>query len=780
MSNTGSTKRDRGVSLPPVTLDPEWEMGQVDRLLTGMLRDPHGFLGLHPFAAGLGRPRSLVARAFSPGAERATLVERGGAGARFPLARLADPGVFRGVIPERAEVFAYELEFERDGHTWVQGDPYRFLPTVGEQDLYFLGEGSHRRLFDVLGAHPRVIDGVAGVSFAVWAPNALGVSLVGDFNGWHRRGYPLRSLGPTGIWELFVPGLAAGDRYKFAIRGADGVEQEKADPVAFQSEVRPQTASVVADVDTHAWQDGAWMAARAQRDFYSGPFSVYEVHLGSWRRHANGAWLTYRELADTLLPYVQQAGFTHIELLPVSEHPFDGSWGYQVTNFYAVTSRFGAPEDFQEFVDRCHQGGIGVLMDWVPAHFATDPHGLERFDGTFLYEHADPLRRYQPDWGTLIFNYGRHEVRNFLIANALFWIEKFHIDGLRVDAVSAMLYLDYSRGPGQWTPNKYGGRENLEALAFLREVNELVYGAGTGAITVAEESTAWPGVSRPVYANGLGFGFKWNMGWMHDTLEYFRQDPVYRRYYQRTITFSLVYAFSENFVLALSHDEVVHGKGSLFGKMPGDEWQKFANLRALLAYQHAMPGKKLIFMGDEFGQRGEWNHDSELAWQSLGHPLHAGLARMVAELNRLHRELGALHQRDHDTRGFEWLDFNDSEQSVVSFLRRGANPEDVVLCIFNLTPVVRHDYWVPMPGTGVYREVFNSDSAYFGGSGVGNGGVVTAIPRAHLGRTASACLTLPPLGALFLRPAPAGGGDDLLAVLAEEGRRHELDRLQDD
>ncbi|MDP9373913.1 MAG: 1,4-alpha-glucan branching protein GlgB, partial [Chloroflexota bacterium] len=700
-------------------------------LLDGTLGDPHAFLGLHPVTAP-GGGSALRARAFAPEAERVTLIEEGG-GVRLPLARVGDSGLFAATLPGRGAAFPYRLELGRGAQIWERDDPYRFPPTLGEQDLHFVGEGTHHRLYEALGAHPRVVDGVAGVGFAVWAPAARGVSLIGDFNGWDRRAHPLRALGRSGVWELFVPGLGSGTLYKYAVRGADGVEREKADPLAFASELRPRTVSIVADLDRYAWGDGGWLAARREWDPYSGPMSIYEVHLGSWRRHADGSWLTYGELADALIPYLQGHGFTHIELLPVAEHPYDGSWGYQVTGFFAPTSRFGTPADFQAFVDRFHRAGLGVIVDWVPAHFAIDEHGLARFDGTYLYEPEDPRRRVQPDWGTFAFDYGRVEVRNFLLANALFWLDKYHIDGLRADAVSSMLYLDYSRGPGEWTPNRHGGREHLEAVDFLKAANELVYAKRAGVITVAEESTTWPGVSHPTYAGGLGFGFKWNMGWMHDTLEYFRKDPLYRRHHQGLLTFAMVYAYSENYVLALSHDEVVHGKGSLLHKMPGDEWQQFANLRLLFAWQHAMPGKKLIFMGDEFGQRGEWNHDRSVEWAALDYPPHAQARALVAALNRLHRTEPALHARDHEPAGFAWLNADDAAHSVLAFVRRVGTDGDNIVCVFNCTPVPRPDYRIPAPAAGRYRLALNTDAREWGGSGAGGPDVVEAEAREHKG-----------------------------------------------
>jgi len=722
-------------------------------LLAGVLHDPHAFLGMHMGddreAAG---KRVPTVRVFAPGAEEVVLLEEGGRRSKIVLEKGHDAGLFVAEATGRRSIFPYRLQFTTAGFTWEQGDPYRYLPTLGDQDIYFIGEGTHRRLYEVLGAHVREVDGMQGVAFAVWAPSARGVSLIGSFNGWNRRAHPMRVLGASGIWELFVPGLAAGEHYKYAVRGADGVEQEKADPLGFASELRPKSASIVTRLRGYEWSDAEWMSHRAQQDPYSTPMSVYEVHAGSWRKTWDGDWQNYRELADQLVPYVRDLGYTHIELMPLEEHPYDGSWGYQVTGFYAPTGRFGSPDHLRYFVDTAHRAGVGVLMDWVPAHFAIDAYGLLRFDGTFLYEHEDVRRRFQPDWGTFAFNYGRNEVRNFLVSNALYWIKEFHLDGLRVDGVSSMLYLDYSRPVGEWTPNKFGGREHLEAIELLREVNEAVYNEGDGALTIAEESTAWPGVSRPTYAGGLGFGFKWNMGWMHDTLDYLHKDPVYRRHHQGMLTFSLVYAFNENFVLALSHDEVVHGKGSLLNKMPGDDWQKFANLRLLHAYQHAQPGKKLIFMGDEFGQRKEWDHDGQLEWDLLAEAPHAGVHSLVRDLNALYAAEPALHQLDHDPDGFSWLDFGDAENSVLSFARHSRNRRDYIVCVFNLTPVPHTGYRVPVPETTAFREVMNTDAAAYGGSGMGNLGWAYGEPVLHNQHPHSMTVTLPPLAAVFFKP----------------------------
>ena len=656
----------------------------------------------------------------------------------------------------------------------VADDPYRHLPTLGEIDLHLIGEGRHEELWRALGAH--FSEKAEGTAFAVWAPNARGVRVIGDFNHWDGRAHPMRSLGGAGVWELFVPGVGPGTRYKYDICGPDGSWHRKADPLATLAERPPATASVVFD-SRYEWGDQAWMVARAGRDQQSRPMSVYEVHLGSWR-----PGLSYAELADQLTAYVTDLGFTHVELLPVAEHPFGGSWGYQVTSYYAPSARFGSPDDFRCLVDRLHQAGIGVIVDWVPAHFPRDEWALARFDGTPLYEHADPHRGVHPDWGTLIFDFGRREVRNFLVANAIYWLEEFHIDGLRVDAVASMLYLDYSRGPGQWSPNALGGRENLDAVSFLREANATCYKRVPGITMIAEESTAWPGVTRPVHLGGLGFGFKWNLGWMHDTLAYLERDPVFRHYHQNEITFSMMYAFSENFVLPLSHDEVVHGKGSLLGKMPGDTWRQFAGLRALLAYQWGHPGKQLLFMGSEFGQRAEWSEQAGLDWAALADGeepaapgFHSGVQRLVRDLNRAYRDHPALWRHDFTPDGFSWIDASDTGGNVLSFLRLagpaapgaagpgaaapapgaagpGAAVPGVVACVVNFSGDPHHGYRVGLPAAGRWREVINTDAAEYGGSGVGNYGGVEAVAEPWHGRPASATLSLPPLGVLWLAP----------------------------
>ena len=634
-------------------------------------------------------------------------------------------------------------------------DPDAFPPLLTDFDLHLFAEGRHYRAYDMMGAHVRTVEGVAGVHFVVWAPNALRVSVVGDFNGWDGRCHPMRSIGSTGLWELFIPDLPEGAVYKYEIRPQSGdAPFLKADPYAFAAELRPKTASLIWDLSGYRWGDQAWMAARATRDPLTSPLAIYEVHLGSWMRvpEEGSRWLTYQELATKLIPYVKEMGYTHVQLMPVTEHPFDGSWGYQTTGYFAPTSRHGTPEEFMAFVDACHQAGLGVIMDWVPAHFPDDPHGLAWFDGTQLYDHADSRLGYHPEWRSRIFNFGRIEARNFLLNSALFWLDRYHIDGLRVDAVASMLYLDYARKPGEWLPNRFGGNENLDAIEFLKEFNILVHQEHPGALTIAEESTAWPGVSRPTYVGGLGFSFKWNMGWMHDMLEYFSLDPVYRKYHQNKITFGLLYAFFENFVLVLSHDEVVHGKKALLEKMPGDDWQRFANLRALLGYMYGHPGKKMLFMGGEFGQWWEWNHDDSLQWHLLEYEAHRGLQRYVCELNRLYQAEAALHQVDFDWAGFQWIDFHNAEQSVIAFVRRAKESADFVVCVCNFTPVPRRGYRIGVPAPGWYREILNSDAAAYGGSNLGNGGGVQAEPTPWQGFPYSVSLTLPPLAVLFLKP----------------------------
>ena len=627
---------------------------------------------------------------------------------------------------------------------------------VTDYEAYLFGEGHWLRAWEKLGARPAVYDGIPGYSFAVWAPNARGVSVVGDFNHWDGRTHPMRSLGASGIWETFLPGLGAGEIYKFEIHPEQGPPFVKADPFALAAELPPRTGSITADLGRHVWQDGAWMAARASRNVLDSPMSIYELHAGSWRRnpHEGDRQLSWRELAHELVPYLNDLYFTHIELMPVMEHPFDGSWGYQVTGYFAPTSRHGTPDDFRFFVDECHRHGIGVLLDWVPGHFPKDAHGLANFDGTALFEHSDPRQGEHQDWGTLIFNYGRHEVRNFLVSNALYWLESFHIDGLRVDAVASMLYLDYSRHEGQWVPNQYGGRENLDAIDFFRELNTVTHGQHPGTVMIAEESTAFPAVSRPTWVGGLGFTFKWNMGWMHDILTYVQKDAVYRRWEHQHLTFSMLYAYNENFILPFSHDEVVHGKRAMLDKMPGDAWQKAATLRALYTFMYAHPGKKLLFMGMEFGQWQEWRHNLSLDWHLAAEPMHAGLRQCVSDLNRIYRAEPALHEVDFEPSGFSWIDCNDWESSIVSFLRRGRDPRQQVIAVLNWTPVVRHGYRIGVPEPGYYQELMNSDAGFYGGGNVGNEGGVEAQALPAHGYPYSISLVLPPLCGLLFKRLP--------------------------
>jgi 1,4-alpha-glucan branching enzyme len=720
----------------------------IEALVRGDHDDPFGVLGPHPDGAG-----GLVVRTLQPHAGRVWLIDAESGRSAGEMSRVHADGLFVAQVPEHAAPFPYRLRLEVGGGATVEtDDPYRFPPILGEMDAYLIAEGNHLRLYDKLGAHPMELEGVAGIAFLVWAPNASRVSVVGSFNSWDGRRHAMRKRVECGVWELFVPGIDRGEVYKFEIKGPRGeLLPLKADPVAFAAEQPPRTASVVHGLGDPAWSDHEWLAARGAATARNAPISIYECHLGSWMRvpeHGN-RYLTYDELAERLVPYVAEMGFTHLELLPISEYPFDGSWGYQPIGLFAPTSRHGDPAAFARFVDRCHGTGIGLLLDWVPGHFPTDPHGLGYFDGTHLYEHADPRLGFHLDWNTLIYNYGRREVANFLLANALFWLKHYHVDGLRVDAVASMLYLDYSRQPGQWIPNQYGGNENLDAIAFLHRLNELAYGEATGTMTVAEESTAWPSVSLPTYLGGLGFGYKWNMGWMHDTLSYIGEDPVYRKYHHHQLTFGLIYAFTENFVLPLSHDEVVHGKGSLLGKMPGDRWQKFANLRAYFGFMFGHPGKKLLFMGSELAQEREWNHDASLDWYLLDDPMHRGVQMLVRDLNRLYRELPALHQRDAEAEGFEWLELHDNEQSVLVFMRRAPGAPDVVVAC-NFTPVPRYGYRVGVPLPGYYRERLNSDAGLYGGANIGNGGGVMADGLGSHGRPHSLSLTLPPLGTVVL------------------------------
>jgi 1,4-alpha-glucan branching enzyme len=716
--------------------------------------DPFAVLG--PHLAQVEGTTALVVRALLPDAGAVELVASV-PGAPVAMPRRPGTDVFEAVVPDWTGdplAFTYRLRVtSKSGRVTEREDAYRFGRILDDFALHLLAEGTQLRAQEKLGAHLLSLGDVAGAHFAVWAPNADRVSVVGDFNQWNGRAHPMRRLIPHGVWEVFIPGVARGETYKFEIRSKTGQVFQKADPYALYCETPPHSASIVWGTGGHTWNDHPWMEARATANSWlDRPMSIYEVHLGSWARGEDGErFLSYRELAERLVPYVRDLGCTHIELLPVMEHPFAGSWGYQVTGFFAPTSRFGEPEDFKAFVDACHGQGIGVLLDWVPGHFPKDGHGLARFDGTALYEHDDPRIGEHRDWGTLVFNYSRNEVRSFLLSSALFWLNEYHVDGLRVDAVASMLYLDYSRGPGGWIPNQYGGRENLEAIEFLRTLNTLTHSEQPGSITVAEESTAWPAVSRPVHLGGLGFTYKWNMGWMHDILSYMRLDPIYRRWAHNQITFSMLYAYHENFVLPFSHDEVVHGKCSMIGKMAGDDWQKAANLRALYAYQFSHPGKKLLFMGGEFGQWPEWNHDRGLEWAHVDGWPHDGLRRLVKDLNALYRREPALHQVDFDPAGFQWIDCNDHENSVVSFLRRARDTRDFIVVILNFTPVLRRGYVVGVPEAGLYRELVNSDAAIYGGSNQGNSGAAMSVPVPAHGHAHRLELLLPPLSCLVLK-----------------------------
>ena len=730
-------KKAKGPTLSPVAVN------DLQRVVEGRHHDPHSILGPHPYEG------SVTIRTLRPWATSVAAVVAGPDGEKRYELTHEHGGIFAGLIGVAA-VPDYRLEVAYGGDPAILDDPYRFLPTLGDLDLHLLGEGRHETLWTVLGAHehvyPSPIEDVHGTSFAVWAPNAQGVRVVGDHNHWDGTGTPMRSLGSSGVWEVFVPGVGSGSRYKFAILGRDGVWRTKADPLAQHTEHPPATASVVFS-SSYAWQDADWLEARAQRDPTNSAMSTYEVHLGSWR-----PGLTYTQLADELVAYVVELGFTHVELMPVMEHPYAPSWGYQVTSYFAPTSRFGSPDEFRHLVDRLHQAGIGVILDWVPAHFPKDDWALARFDGTPLYEHADPRRGEQPDWGTYVFDFGRREVRNFLVSNANYWLEEFHVDGLRVDAVASMLYLDYSRKAGEWSPNIYGGRENLEAVAFLQEVNATAYKRSPGIVLIAEESTAWPGVTRPTHLGGLGFGLKWNMGWMNDTLQYAHRQPVHRQWHHHEMTFALVYAWSEQYVLPISHDEVVHGKGSLIAKMPGDRWQQLAGVRAYLAYMWAHPGKQLLFMGSEFGQYAEWSESRGLDWWLLDNSDHRGLQQCLADLNRVYKETPALWSQDNVSAGFEWIDADDSAGNTFSWLRWGSDGS-ALACIVNFSGDPHEEYRVGLPHGGTWNEVVNTDAEMYGGSGVGNLGAVVAEEVPWHGRPFSTLVRVPPLGALWLRPA---------------------------
>jgi len=752
-------------SKPEAAVKPlDASQSEIERIVRAESSDPFQFLGPHWLDRG--GKRVLAIRAYHPAASEMAVEWLGNSAGRhsaIAAEKIHAGGVFEAIVQSNAsqlrdnqEIAAtsYRLYFRfPDGNSVDVFDAYAFPPLLTDYDLYLSGEGTHYQKYEKLGAHVREMAGIRGVHFGVWAPNALRVSVVGNFDLWDGRIYPMRLRGETGIWELFIPGLDEGTLYKFEIKSRAGFWGLKSDPYGFAAEKRPNNASVVVDIDKHQWNDAAWLTERASRDWLHSPMSIYEVHMGSWRRRRDegNRWLTYRELADELIPYVKGMGYTHVEMMPIMEHPLDKSWGYQTVGYFAVTSRFGTPEDFMYFVDRCHQEGIGVILDWTPAHFPRDAHGLAFFDGTHLYEHADPRKGAHPDWGTLVFNYGRNEVQNFLISNALFWIDKYHLDGLRVDAVASMLYLDYSRKQGEWIPNRFGGRENLEAIGFLKHLNEVLHTQHPGALTIAEESTSWPAVSRPVYLGGLGFDLKWNMGWMNDTLRFMEYDPIHRKYHHNELTFSMIYAFTENFILPLSHDEVVHGKRSLIEKMPGDDWQKFANLRLLFGYMWAHPGKKLLFMGSELAMRDEFWDEASVDWALQDSPPHRGIQQLMADLNRLHLQEPALHELDFEWSGFEWIEANDAANSVIAFQRRARNQDNAIVVICNFTPVVRDDYRIGVPRPGYYREMLNTDSGYYWGSGVGNGGGVNAEPIPWNGKPWSISLRLPPLSASYFK-----------------------------
>lgn len=722
---------------------------EMQAIIDGNHGNVFSVLGIHRDKGS----KEVFIRTYQPNTKSVELLKQDGS-SLGQMSKLDERGLYQ-INLGQIENFAYKFRIENDlGNVYEQEDPYRFPSILGDIDIYLLAEGNHLDMYKKLGAHPVELNGVKGVSFAVWAPNAKRVSVVGNFNNWDGRINVMRKHSTCGVWDIFIPNIGEGELYKYEIKSPDDYILVKSDPLAFYAEKRPNTASVVYDIEKYHWDDNSWMNYREEANSFDKPMSVYEVHLGSWRRKGEHGeeYLTYRELADRMVPYISNMGFTHVEFLPVAEHPLDASWGYQVIGMFAPTSRFGTPDDFRYLIDKLHQAGIGVIMDWVPAHFPKDGHGLVEFDGTHLYEHADPRKGEHTDWGTKIYNYGRTEVCNFLCASALYWMKEFHIDGLRVDAVASMLYLDYSRKNGEWIPNIYGGNENIEAIAFLRKMNELVYGHDKGAITCAEESTAWPMVSRPTSMGGLGFGYKWNMGWMNDTLKYISKDPIHRKYHHGMLTFGLLYAFNENFMLPISHDEVVHGKGSMLAKMPGDEWQKFANLRAYYGFMYTHPGKKLLFMGCEFGQDWEWNAEESLRWHLLEYPMYKGMQNCVRDLNLMYKGNPPLYEEDFDYRGFEWIEHSNADDSVISYIRKGHNPGDYLIVISNFTPVVRKDYRVGVNEDCGYQEIFNSDDVNYWGSGVKNEGTIYSEAQEWNMKPRSMKVTLPALSTIVLKP----------------------------
>ena len=731
-------------------MNTQLSLSSLQSLIDGNLSDPGSLLGQHPIDYRGGQATAI--RMFEPNAQSMWVVDSA-SGAKRPMRRVHPEGIFEAICDETPEN-NYKVEMiDKKGDTVATTDPYSVPSLLTDFDRYLLGEGKHHNMYDRLGAQLRTVDGVDGCNFAVWAPNAKSVQVVGDFNGWDGRNSVARVIPNLGIWEVFVPGAQVGQRYKFRIQSEHGNWTDKCDPLAFASELPPLTANIISDIRSYEWNDSDWMQKRADFDAMHAPMNVYEVHLGSWQKGPGRThgWLDYRDLATRLVDYCHRMNFTHVELMPINEHPFTGSWGYQGVGYFAPTSRHGSPEDFMFFVDHLHQNGIGILIDWVPAHFPKDEHGLREFDGSALYEHADPRQGEHPDWGTMIFNFGRNEVKNFLISNALFWLDKYHIDGLRVDAVASMLYLDYSREDGEWVPNQYGGRENLEAIDFLREFNSAVHENHPGVVTAAEESTAWPGVSRPVSDGGLGFTYKWNMGWMNDSLRYMRNEPIHRQFHQNELTFSLIYAFTENFMLPLSHDEVVHGKGSLISQMPGDMWQKFANLRLLYSYMWTHPGKKLLFMGGELAQWNEWNHDDGPTWELMDFATHRGIQQLISDLNKLVIENPALHHFDFSGEGFEWVDCQNAQDSTLVYLRKGTADHAPILVCSNFTPVPRPDYRIGVPEGGFWKEIFNSDSEAYGGSNLGNYPGRNSTGVGHHGRDDSIEVNLPPLGTAMFR-----------------------------